>query len=109
MASDIPLHGQYFNSEELKKHEYINQINNWSMNQNMQINQNKTKAILISFTNNYKFTSIIQLQGQSIEIIDKIKTLGVKVTNQLDWSTIGSREAHLQKAKTHAKIGKERN
>ena len=42
--------------------------------------------MLINFTNNYQFTSRIQLQGQSIEIVDKINILGVKVTNQLDWS-----------------------
>ena len=42
--------------------------------------------MLINFTNNYQFTSRIQLQGQSIEIVDKIKILGVTVTNQLDWS-----------------------
>ena len=42
--------------------------------------------MLINFTNNYQFTSRIQLQGESIEIVDKIKILGVTVTNQLDWS-----------------------
>ena len=59
VASSIPLHGQYLNSEELKTQEYINQINSWTINQKMQINQNKTKAMVINFTNNYQFTSRI--------------------------------------------------
>jgi hypothetical protein len=52
----------------------------------MEINENKTKAMLINFTNQHQFTSRIQLKGKSIDMVESIKILGVQVTNTLDWS-----------------------
>ena len=51
----------------------------------MEINQKKTKAMLINFTNNYQFCSRLTLKGESIEFVDKIKILGVIVNNKLTW------------------------
>ena len=52
----------------------------------MEINENKTKVMLINFTYQHKFTSRLQLKGKSIDIVDTIKTPGVRVTNKLDRS-----------------------
>ena len=52
----------------------------------MQINESKTKAMLINFTNQHQFTTRLQLKGKSIDVVEKMKILGVTVTNKLDWS-----------------------
>ena len=74
------------NSQELKTQHYLTEIDQWTINQKMEINQNKTKAMLMNFTNQNQFTTRLQLKGKSIEIVDKIKILGVTVNNQLDFS-----------------------
>ena len=74
------------NSQELKTQHYLTEINQWTINQKMEINQLKTKAMLINFTNQHQFTTRLQLKRNSIKIVDKIKILGVTVNNQLDWT-----------------------
>ena len=86
VASDIPVSGQIIQNQELKTQQYLTQINQWTINQKMEINENKTKAMLINFTNQHQFTSRLQLKGKSIDLVDIIKILGVTVTNKLDWS-----------------------
>ena len=86
IASDIPEHGQFVQNQELKTQNYLNEINQWTVNQKMEINEKKTKAMLINFTNQHQFVTRLQLKGKSIELVDKIKILGVTMTNKLDWS-----------------------
>ena len=52
----------------------------------MKIKGKKTKAMLINITNQHQFVTRLQLKGKSIKLVDKIKILGVTVTNKLDWS-----------------------
>ena len=42
--------------------------------------------MVINFTNQHQFVTRLQLKGKSIELVDKIKILGVTMTNKLDWS-----------------------
>ena len=51
----------------------------------MVISEKKTKAMLINFTDNYQFTTRLQLKGNTVEIVDKMKILGTVVTNNLSW------------------------
>ena len=43
----------------------------------MQIDQKKTKIMIISYTDKYKFASQSKLKGQIVEIVDKMNILGV--------------------------------
>ena len=84
VASDIPTHGQFIDSNDLKTQKYLTEINQWTENQKMSINQNKTNAMLINFTQK-QFTTRLFLKGESVELVDKIKILGVTINNQLNW------------------------
>ena len=42
--------------------------------------------MIINYTDNYQFSTRLQLKGENIEIVDQIKILGTIVTNQLSWS-----------------------
>ena len=39
----------------------------------------------MNFTEKYNFHTRLQLKGQNIEIVEKIKILGTVVSNQLSW------------------------
>ena len=51
----------------------------------MEINQNKTEAMVVNFTNTPQFTFRLQLKGQNIEIVDNMKILGTIVDTKLSW------------------------
>ena len=55
VPNDLPTHGQFVNSKELKSQVYLNEINRWTENQQMIISSKKTKAMVINFTNNFQF------------------------------------------------------
>ena len=51
----------------------------------MVISEKKTKAMIFNFTDNYRFTTQLQLKGNNIEIVDKMKILGTIVNDRLSW------------------------
>ena len=51
----------------------------------MIISQKKTKAMIVNFTDNHQFTTRLQLKGENIEIVDKMKILGTIITDKLTW------------------------
>ena len=42
--------------------------------------------MIFNFTNNYKFTTRLQLKSENIELIDKMKILGTVMKSDLTWS-----------------------
>ena len=85
VASDIPLHGQFINKSDLKSQQYLNEIDEWTSNQKMIINEKKTKTMIINFTQNYQFTTRLQLKDENIEVVDQMKILGTIINNKLTW------------------------
>ena len=76
IPNDIPTHNQYIDSKYLKTQSYLQQINKWSDNQQMCISEKKTKAMIINFSRNHQFTPRLNLKGQTMDIVNKIKILG---------------------------------
>ena len=85
VASDIPVHGQFIEGDRLKSQKYLEQINDWTESHKMVISEKKTKAMIFNFTDNYRFTTQLQLKGNNIEIVDKMKILGTIVNDRLSW------------------------
>ena len=52
----------------------------------MMLNLDKTKTMIINYTDNYKFTTNLHLSDKNIEVVSKTKLLGVILTNDLKWS-----------------------
>ena len=86
VPSDIPVHNQIIPAENLISQKWLNEINDWTMNQKMMINENKTKAMLFNFTEKYQFTTRLQLNSQTVEVIENTKLLGTVVSNDLKWN-----------------------
>ena len=85
MYSDIPDHGQFISSDNLKSQEYLKKINLWTEKQKMEILEKKTKAMIFNFTEKYQFMTRLSLKGNNIEIVEKMKILGTIINNQLTW------------------------
>ena len=64
----------------------LEKINEWTTNQKMLLNENKTKAMVVNFTTNYQFTTRLNLNNQNIDVVNKMKILGTPINNKLDWN-----------------------
>jgi hypothetical protein len=85
VPNDLPEQGQFVDNLELKSQTYLNKINRWTENQQMILSEKKTKAMVINFTENFQFHTRLQLKGQNVEIVEKMKILGTVLTNKLNW------------------------
>ena len=85
VPSDIPEHGQFVQSDNLKSQDYLNQINAWTEDHKMVISEKKTKAMIFNFTNKFQFTTRLQLKGKNVEVVDQMRILGTVVKSDLSW------------------------
>ena len=85
IPSDIPIHNQIIPSEKLKSQKWLDQINLWTKNQKMLLNEDKTKTMLFNFTNSHQFTTRLTVNSENIEVVESTKLLGTFITNDLKW------------------------
>ena len=85
IPSDLPTHNQIIPSEQLNSQKWLNQINLWTTNQKMLLNEEKTKTMIFNFTNNHQFTTRLNVNNKNIEVVDNTKLLGTFITNDLRW------------------------
>ena len=70
---------------ELKSQEYIDEINTWSTNQKIILNQKKTKLLIFNFTDKYQFSIRLKLNCENIYIVNQTKLLDTIITGRLRW------------------------
>ena len=87
VPNDIPDHNQYIPSNNLKSQDYPNKINLWTKKKKMPINEKKRKTMIINFTNNYQFTTRLQLNQQNIEVVREQKLVGTIIQKDLKWDS----------------------
>jgi hypothetical protein len=85
VPSHIPSHNQFIPAQYLKSQQYLETINQWSEENKMHLNVEKSKAMIFNFTHNYKFTTNISHNGDDMQVIDETKLLGTIITNDLKW------------------------
>ena len=85
VPSDIPESGLFINSKHLQSQNFLNQIQQWTNEKKMILNQKKTKVIIFNYTNNYQFSTRLKLKDENLEIVKESKLLGVMVTDDLKW------------------------
>ena len=69
IPSDISVDKNFIPPQNLKSQQWLDEINTWTTNQKMQLNNEKTKNIIFNFTNEYQFSTGLQLDGQNFETI----------------------------------------
>ena len=85
VPTDIPLHNQFISPQNLQSQKWLNTINDWTKNQQMVINGKKTKSMIFNFTDNYAFTTRLELNNEIVEVIKNTKLLGTIITDDLKW------------------------
>ena len=75
VPSDMPEHNQYIPGENLKSQEYLTKIKQWTDNQKMILNENKTKLIIFNFSEKYQFGTRLELNGQNSDVYKKLNFL----------------------------------
>ena len=85
VPSDIPSHNQFIPPGNLESQRWLDEINRWTENQKMIINEKKTKTMIFNFTENYKFTTRLQLKDENVEIVNSTRLLGTILSDDLGW------------------------
>ena len=85
VPSDIPTNNLYIPPQNLKSHQHLKDIEQWTDNQKMKLNTQKTKNMIFNCTNNYQFTTRLALSGENIERLQNTKLLGTFITEDLKW------------------------
>ena len=86
VPNDIPTHNQIIPSEHLQSQKWLEEINDWTVKQKMQINEKKTKTLIFNFTDKYQFTTRLQLNNQTVEVIENTRLLGTVISDDLKWN-----------------------
>ena len=87
VASDIPVDGYYVDPTNMKTQQYLQNICQWTKENKMELNKEKTKAMLFNYTNNFQFSTRVSADTTSTEIISETKLLGVMINNKLTCDT----------------------
>ena len=87
VASDIPTNGFIIPNENLKTQKYLDEIHSWTQEHQMELNKQKSKAMIFNFTGSHQFTSRTRLESESIEVITETKLLGVILSDNLSWDS----------------------
>ena len=85
VPSNIPVHNQFIPIENLKTQRYLEDINAWTEENKMLINQKKTHNIQFNFTKEKQFSTEIVLKKEKLQTVSQTKLLGTIITDGLKW------------------------
>ena len=85
-ASDINFeHNQFLPQTNFKSQSYLDKISEWTRANLMQLNSEKSKFMVVNFTENYQFNTRLNIENQMLQQVKETKLLGVIVNDQLTW------------------------
>ena len=85
VPNDIPVHNQFIPAENLKSQEWLDNINAWTKEQKMMLNEKKTKTMIFNYTRNYQFTTRLHVNDKPLEVINSTRLLGTIIQDNLLW------------------------
>ena len=85
IPSDIAENSLFIPTENLKTQEHLNKISQWTDKQEMKLNTDKTKYMLINFCKSLEFNTRIYLNNSILEQVKQTKLLGVIISDNMTW------------------------
>ena len=79
---------------------YVNELQHWSASNNMQINKDKTKEMVITNSHTVSLPLL-----PNIERVDSFKLLGIVVSNDLKWNRHINYITHKVNSRLHISSG----
>ena len=85
-ADDTTVIGLITNSDEPECRDQVNKLISWCNDNNMELNVNKTKEIIVDFRRKTPSpSSPLMIDGRTVEIIQHFKFLGSTISSNLKW------------------------
>ena len=66
VSNDIPISNKIIPPVHLKSQQYLNDIERWTEENKMELNEEKTKCMAFNFTKKNQFSTRISLNGKKI-------------------------------------------
>ena len=85
VPSDIALEAQFLPNENTVSQSYLNKVAEWTKKSKMELNAEKSKYMIINFTENYQFSTRLYLDSKPLEQVRETKLLGVLINDDLSW------------------------
>ena len=85
-SDDITV-GLITNNDETAYREEVRALGVWCHENNLSLNVNKTKEIIVDFRKQQRKHPPIHIDGRAVEKVECFKFLCVHITNELKWST----------------------
>ena len=102
VPSDIPTHNMFIPSKNLQSQVNLNKILNWTQENKMKINQDKSKTMIFNFTKKFQFTTRLNMEDKNLEVIKNTKLLGIIIQDNLKWEK--NTEFLVKKANTRMEM-----
>ena len=79
MASDFGVNGQYLPSDNVQSQTYLDKISQWTDDNQMALNTDKTKLMIFNFTKKFQFNTRISIENTLLEEVQECRLLGQSV------------------------------
>ena len=88
VASDINVeHNQYLPESNIKSQNYLDKLSIWTQGNLMKLNADKSKYMVVNFTENFRFNTRLSLERKTLEEVNETRLLGVVINNKLTWNS----------------------
>ena len=75
------------NTDEAAYREEVRALGVWCQENNLSLNVNKTKKMIVDFRKQQREHPPIHIEGTAVEKVESFKFQGVHITDKLKWST----------------------
>ena len=87
VPSDVAVDKEFLPMENTKSYDYLKEISSWTQNHQMKINVNKSKYMIVNFTEDYQFSTRLTIEDQPLTQVNEARLLGVLIRDDLSWKS----------------------
>ena len=88
VPSDINIeHNQYLPPQNINSEGYLEKISKWTDEHQMKLNAEKSKFMVVNFTENYQFNTRLLLDKTLLSQVRETRLLGVVLRDDLTWKS----------------------
>jgi hypothetical protein len=86
-TEDLSVVGLISNNDKTAYREEVRALGEWCQENNLSLNVNKTKGLIVDFRKHQREHSPLHIDGITVEQVESFKFIYVHITDDLKWST----------------------